>query len=373
MRKEIIFIGAGAIGRGYLPWVFQKDLYDFIFIDSNPSIVQRMNQNKQSTSIMTKNGTNEKLVYKIKKSYTIEEFNLNFHPNPLAIFVQVGPRKCLQALESVKEADCPIILCENDSDLVNRARDLYSKKNIYFGIPDVITSSTAPSHLLKEDPLTIVTENGVLFIDENARVNGFQGNIQFISNKELINKQWKAKLYIHNTPHCIAAYLGALLGKTYLHEAMEIGEINKIVEGVMFEMLNTLKLKWDIEHDFLDWYAGKELSRFRNKLLFDPVTRVAREPLRKLEINGRLIGAANICLAQGFFPENIFKGIIAAILFKNEKDCDHQLSLIRDALSPTLLLTFILGLRKGEALEIALSEQFSRIKTELIDIIDKYK
>src|SRR4029079_17509883 len=129
--------------------------------------------------------------------------------------------------------------------------------------------------------------------------------LQVALDRKQLDQQWTAKLYLHNTPHCVAAYLGALLGVEYMHEAMRDPELAAIVEGSMREMLTSLKLKWDIEHNFLDWYAQKELDRFRSELLFDPISRVAREPLRKLELEGRLIGSAQICLSLGFVPENI--------------------------------------------------------------------
>ena len=182
---------------------------------------------------------------------------------------------------------------------------------------------------------------------------------------ELILQQWTTKLFLHNTPHCIAAYLGALDGVSYVHESMAIKEIDRIVSGAMEEMLSALKARWDIEHSCLDWYAQKELSRFRCNLLFDPIARVAREPLRKLELDGRLIGAAQMCLSLGFIPENIMLGITAALLFDNPKDNDKHLAFMQKALSPTSFLTHVLGLRQGEALEVTLKAHLNKMISEL--------
>jgi len=372
-KKEIVFLGAGAIGRGYLPWIFPVDRYDFIFVDSDPNIVGLMSKNLQSTSFMAKDGELKRLTFKIKRAYLFDQFKFSDVSDPAAVFVQVGPRNCIRALEKMKDARCPIILCENDHTVVEKARDLYDKDNIYFGVPDVITSNMAPQQYLNIDPLAVITEDGVMFVDENANSGDLVGDLKFISPSELYDKQWRAKLYIHNTPHCIAAYLGALLGKRFLHEAMAIEEIDQIVEGVMLEMLNALKLRWDISHEFLEWYAAKELARFRNNLLYDPISRVAREPLRKLELEGRLIGAANVCLAQGFLPEKIMTGIVAAILFSRKDDTDRHLTMMRNAMNTSAFLVYILGLRKGEALEIALTSQFENIRSTLNKLISKYK
>ena len=39
MKKNVVIIGAGAIGRGYLPLVLNNDKYNFVFIDQNLKIL----------------------------------------------------------------------------------------------------------------------------------------------------------------------------------------------------------------------------------------------------------------------------------------------------------------------------------------------
>ena len=38
-------------------------------------------------------------------------------------------------------------------------------------------------------------------------------------------KEWDAKLYIHNTPHCIAAFYGYLNNCEYVHDALAIDSV----------------------------------------------------------------------------------------------------------------------------------------------------
>ena len=137
-----------------------------------------------------------------------------------------------------------------------------------------------------------------------------------------LNQEWDAKLYIHNTPHCIAAYLGFLSGCTYLHEALAKTAIKRVIDGVIEELLYALKLTTPYDHHFMEDYAEKEVRRFSNKLLFDPISRVAREPIRKLHPSGRLTGALRLLLSSGVRPTFLMTGIAAAMnyLEKNDKD-----------------------------------------------------
>jgi len=364
--QDIVFIGAGAINRGFLPWIFDISKYGYIYVDNNRKLIDEMNRNGKYSTFRTRKGKLEEKVVTVKKAYHLDEFSISMVDNAAAVFMSVGPRNCLHASTVLKGTKCNIILCENDPESVTIVKNALNYNHVYFAIPDVITSNTAPEETLLNDSLAVHTEDGILFIDEDA--GNFVGDINFCSKDEL-RKQWAAKLYLHNTPHCITAYLGALVGARYLHEAMKYPKIDEIVSGAMKEMLTALKLKWDIPHDFLDWYAEKELRRFSNELLYDPIARVAREPLRKLELDGRLIGAAQICLSMGFTPENILIGIVGALLFVNQDDPDNHLAFIRKSLSSKALLTYIVGLRQGEALEMVMEERYLKIAGTLEKLI----
>jgi mannitol-1-phosphate/altronate dehydrogenase len=365
-KRKILLIGAGAIGRGYLPWLIPAQEFELLFVDSNPNIINHMKSKGSYSTYRVKQGDYEEKLVIVTAAYTPDQFNIDEHPDIEACFFSVGPRNVTHAARLMKGSTIPIILCENEPGTVNDVKGIVAHEKVYFAVPDVITSNTAPQCLLDRDPLAVVTEDGVLFMEEGSV--SFSGDFKLLSHTELQEMQWTPKLFLHNTPHCIAAYLGALTGVTYIHEAMDLPEVSVIVEGAMLEMLTSLKMKWEIPHDFLEWYAAKELSRFRSKLLFDPVARVAREPLRKLEVHGRLIGAAQICLSLGVMPQNILIGITAALLFDDQNDNDHHLAFLRRALPKDAFNTYILGLRRNEPLELLLSSQIDSIITRLKNI-----
>jgi mannitol-1-phosphate 5-dehydrogenase len=366
MKSKILFMGAGAIGRGYMPWALDETKHDFVFIDSNPSIVQRMSAQGGYTTFRVSGDKYDAKLVRVAAAYTPETFNIRDHQDAAACFFSVGPRNVSRATQSFVGSTLPLVMCENDPDTVDIAKRVVGHGAVYFAVPDVITSNTAPAHLLEVDPLAITTENGVLFIESG--LGNVTGDFQLQPRNELLRVQWTPKLFLHNTAHCIAAYLGALLHVTYMHEAMANPKAALIVEGAMTEMLQALKLKWDIPHNFLDWYAEKELARFRCELLFDPISRVAREPLRKLELHGRLIGAAQMCLTLGVLPVHILKGIVGALLFEDKKDPDHHLLLMREAMDIPSFNRYVLGLRVGEPLDLMLREQMPTISAELREL-----
>ena len=361
--ESILIIGAGAIGRGFLPWVFPEGRYALTFVDVNGQLVDVLRQRGRYTSYMADAaGGLRQRVFPVAAAWRLADFKLAADDPPAACFVAVGPRRVFEAVAPLKGYEGPIILLENDDKSVEVAKAALNQGNVYFAIPDVIASCTGSAEHLAEDPLALHTENGTLHIDSGAQ--GLEGDIDFCDAAEL-RKQWLAKLYLHNTPHCIAAYLGAYLRLTYVHEVMAIPKAARIVRGAVDEMLKALKLGWDVPHEFLDWYAEKELRRFSNVALHDPISRVAREPFRKLQLDGRLIGAALMCMKAGFIPVNIVTGIVAAVLFDDGRDPDRHIIFAKDFLPPSIVFSYLLQLRPGEPLHAILAEHFSDIVARL--------
>lgn len=366
MRHKILFMGAGAIGRGYLPWALDESRHEYVYIDADRQIVDRLNAGGAFSTYRVRGSDYQHKRVPVKAAYTPADFNAQQHTDAVACFFSVGPRNVGAAASLLRGTSIPLILCENEPDTVEVAKGIVGHDAVYFAVPDVITSNTAPPQLLREDPLSITTEDGILYVESGPA--NLHGDLRFIPRQELLREQWTPKLYLHNTPHCIAAYMGALMGVTYVHEAMAQPKASEVVEGAMLEMLQVLKLQWDIPHEFLEWYADKELARFRCPLLFDPVARVAREPLRKLELHGRLVGAAQMCLTLGVLPHFLLRGIVGALLFEDAKDPDHHIGLLREAMDSASFNRYVLGLRSGEPLDLMLREKTGAITRQLREL-----
>ena len=363
-KKKLLIYGAGAIGRGYVPWVFPPEEYDLSYVEADIGLQTQLRQKRSFTTYKTADGCYDKKVVRIEDCFPPGEETDRLSSFD-AIITAVGPRNVFKLQHILKSVHCPVVLFENDASLVQRIKELTANPRIYFGVPDVITSNTAPTSLKREDPLSIVTEDGTCFIDERAAVVG--GLVVYASAEEL-EKQWLAKLYIHNTPHCIAAYLGFLCRKTWLHEGMSVLPIRKIVGGAMLEMCEMVEKLYTLDKEFVRWYSQKELQRFCNPLLYDPLVRVAREPFRKLAPDNRLIGAAQLALSCGIVPSHTTRGIISAFLYDRKDDPDFNISHLLNALDPGDFLQLIIRLEPSEALHKLLIRHWDAALTELEDM-----
>ena len=253
MARALI-IGAGAIGRGFLPWVFQN--FDLTFYDSNQPLIESLNKSKGYKTFMSLNEELKEL--RVSNAEFVNSIDqLDFKSFDIAI-VCIGPRNLINLSKNFSNLTCPLYSLENDSNTVFFLRNYLKKENIYFGVPDVITSLTASPENLELDVNALHTENGVLYLEDHGdiskKLKTYLPEIEWVSKQRML-KEWDAKLYIHNTPHCIAAYYGYLMKCNYLHEALEIESIKLALDGVVDEVLQTLKIITNHDHDFLEWYA----------------------------------------------------------------------------------------------------------------------
>jgi mannitol-1-phosphate 5-dehydrogenase len=71
----------------------------------------------------------------------------------------------------------------------------------------------------------------------------------------------------------------------------------------------------------------------------DTIERVARDPIRKLGPEDRLVGAARLCLSQGIFPRHIAAIVGAALCYDHPDDPSAarlQATIRREGLDETL-------------------------------------
>ncbi len=345
MNKKALIFGAGAIGRGFLAPLLQSCNYQISFVDKDKKIIRRLKNRQTYKVAVTQNKKYEFQEIKINDAFHInEKFNIKKYQ---IIFCCVGPNQCKKIAHKFKHAKT-VISCENDIASVEYIKKISGNKNIFFGIPDVITSNTASQNLLNIDNLMTVTEKGMLVLQK--------GNYKLPKKilqvkKSYLEMHWRCKLFIHNAPHAILAYLGYLKGYRYMHEAMNDKKIKQVIIGAMNEITKGIINAKYVSKSFAENYKKKEIKRFSNKLLFDPILRVAREPLRKLGKENRIVLALKVALWSNKFPKNTAVGIKAALNYYHKSDPESAyLQKLRKKIKDSKVLEKICGIEETDPL-----------------------
>ncbi len=345
MSLKILIYGAGAIGRGFLAPYLHRHNMKISFVDANRELINQIKRRKFYKTAFTGNGEYKIIDVPIDKSFYFgeEEHIENYD----IVFSCVGPNNCYDLAERFKKAKT-VISCENDDSTVIKLRKLSGNENIYFGIPDVITSNTASVELLQQDGLMTVSEQGMLVLEKGNYHLPLQ--ISQVDQSEL-KMHWFCKLFIHNAPHAILAYLGWLRGYQFIHEAMDDKDISEVVVGSISDITEGIVGSCYATKEFAEAYKNKELSRFRNKLLFDPITRVAREPIRKIGKDNRIILGMRLAMFNGILTRYMAIGAKAALAYDNPEDKEAvYLQSLRESVGDAEVLEKYSGIEKYDPL-----------------------
>lgn len=337
--KTAIQFGAGNIGRGFIGMLLAQAGYRVVFGDVNPTIIDRLAQDKEYTvhimdvekkdyTITNVDGilsTGTEIVDEIAKAEIVTTaVGLVILPR-IAPTIAAGIRA---RKESGSTEPLNIIACENAIRASSQLKaHVYESLNDeekaycdqYVGFPDCSVDRIVPP-VRNEIPTDVVVEN---YYEWNVERAAFKGDIPEIPGMNLAEDLMayiERKLFTLNTGHCITAYLGVIKGLGTIKEAIEDPEIYELVHEAMTQSGAGLVKKHNFDPEAHAKYIEKIIGRFKNPYLEDDVTRVGREPLRKLSATDRLVKPTMTALEYGLPVDKLICGIGAALHYNNPED-----------------------------------------------------
>ncbi|MBR0382511.1 MAG: mannitol-1-phosphate 5-dehydrogenase [Eubacterium sp.] len=337
--KTAIQFGAGNIGRGFIGMLLAQAGYKVVFADVNPVIIDRLAEDKsyvvQVRDVESKDYeiTNIEAVYSNKPEIVdeISKAEILTTAVGLVILPRIAPaiaNGIRKRFEEGSETYLNIIACENairaSSQLKEHIYGLLSDEekaycDKYVGFPDCSVDRIVPP-IRNEVPTTVVVEN---YFEWNVEKASFKGEIPQIEGMNLadnLDAYIERKLFTLNTGHCITAYLGVIKGLPTIKEAIEDPEIYALVHEAMQQSGDGLVHKHGFDAEAHAAYIEKIIKRFKNPYLEDDVTRVGREPLRKLSPTDRLVKPTMTALGFGLPVDKLIVGIGAALRYNNPDD-----------------------------------------------------
>jgi len=342
--KVAIQFGAGSIGRGFLGQLFSQSGYETVFVETREEIVAYLNRTHSYRLKIVGKGSRELIIRKVRaiNARNTEKIGKEIEKaeimatavgvrNLPAVAFLVAKGMSIRANKKIEEP-INLIVCENLPEAGKVFKD-YLRQQIdakyrqyldsHLGLVETVVSRMVPlvpPEVQKRDPTFIMAEEySKLPVDKK----GFKGKIPLIKGMIPYDNLFayeEQKLFIHNTGHTICAYLGYLKGYKYIWEAIEDRRIYKIVRGALEETGRALVKKHNFKPDEQQTHIKNLLERFANRALGDTIVRVGRDPIRKLGPQERLVGAAKLAYQYGIIPENVSRGIAAALLFDAEEE-----------------------------------------------------
>jgi len=385
-----VIFGAGSVGRGFLGQLFSESGYEVVFVDIDETLVRALAGRGSYT-------------LRLAGLHQVEDLTIGpvravdgAHSEQVAAEVAqaslmataVGARALADIArpiamglarrwEAGQTTPLNVIVCENLPDAPDLLRGYVCealpdalkpcvRERVGF-VPAVIArmSPVPTPEQRAADPTLIVAEPyKVLPVDRQA----FVGDIPQVIGMEPVapfDAYVHRKLYIHNAAHAILGYLGYRRGCAYGYEALEDLCIRPVLDRALDEARRALVAEHGFDAQALGEHVQDLLARLANRALADPIGRLARDPLRKLAPNDRLVGAARLAERHGVQPEGLAWGIAAALAYDNPEDA-HALSLqarlARDGLVG--VLEQVCGIRGDEPLADLVRGRYRALQEE---------
>lgn len=381
--KKAIQFGAGNIGRGFLGQLFFESGYETVFIDIDASLVSALNRRRSYLLQIVGGNPQELFIERVRavKGHDIRAVAREIgDAHIMAVAVGVKALRSLAPLiargmeERAKlkvEEPINLIIAENllhganiikgyiFENVVERHR-VYVEEHL--GLVKAVISRmvpVVPEEMRKKDPLSLKAEEYALLPVDRRGFKGEALPLKGMVAYDNLKAYEERKLFTHNCGHALIAYLGYLRGYRYIYEAISDEGIREKVVGALGESGQALIKKHSFRVEEQEEHINDLLRRFGNAVLGDTVTRVGKDPLRKLGSQDRLIGAARLALEYGFKPEYLSLGIAAALHYDNPED-EQAMKLSREIKEKGIdwVLENICGLNKNQELTKMIKKRY---------------
>ena len=342
--KTAVQFGAGNIGRGFLGQLYFESGYDTTFVDVLDAVVEALRARgeyplrvvaEESTTLHIGRVTALHASDAEPVAEALAAADLASTAVGVAVLPKVAPLLAAGIARRFANADAPalnVIVCENMIGAGPYLRDEVRRHvparfrgalEDRVGFVEASIGRMVPvmtAEQLAEDPLLICVEP---YCELPVDATGFKGPIPAVKHmapREDFAGYVERKLFVHNAGHAVTAYLGYLRGHAFIRQAIDDTAVRREADAAMAETCAGLAAKHGLDLAALEAHWADLVRRFRNKALGDQVARVAKDPLRKLGPNDRLIGAARMCLEQGVEPAHVAFAAAAAIRYDHPDD-----------------------------------------------------
>ncbi len=339
-----VILGAGKIARGFIAHLLTLSGYRIVFVEKNPALVQLLRERgRYGIRIM---GAPEKDIV-IEGFETLDADEVERVALAIAsagvVFISVGGPNLPQVApllaagirtgcSSRRTSPLNFILCENYFQPGQWLRALISEQlhgpelewfRRHAGIVEtmVLRSAIEPTDEMRaEDPLSLKSQD---FWELPADKEAFVGEappVRGLAPKEKFQGGLVRKLYTYNAANATIAYAGHCRGYTLLSDAANDGEIAELARQAVHESSQALCLRFGFDVEEQQRFASSAIAKYQNREIIDLIERCARDPIRKLARNDRLVGPACLALEVGIRPEALSRGIAAALLYSHPGD-----------------------------------------------------
>ncbi len=337
-----VIFGAGKIARGFIGHLLYLSEIPFVFVERAENLVNLINERGRYTvNLLGRPEKNCEVTGAHAFCFGQEEEITRSIAEADTVFTAVGGKNLISLLPILKKGierkagkggDLNIVTCENwkqpasilksgVEEILNEDAKQYFAEHVGITEAVIMRSAIEPDReLLKKDPLVVNVQDFWELPVDASRIIGSLPAIKGLKLVPEFTGFLERKFYTYNAANGTVSYIGALLGYEKLADAAHDERIIRIVDGVYQETARALSQKhhFPLEEQLAFTLTSKK--KLQDETIVDFIERNARDPLRKLSRDDRLVGSARLAEEYGMEPHNLCIAIAAAIYYENEED-----------------------------------------------------
>lgn len=339
-----VIFGAGKIARGFVGHLLYLSGIDFVFVEKVDALCDLINERKEylvnvlgnsEKSTVVKNARalsfsqTDAITEAISKADCIFNAVGGKNLDQIVPFLSAGIER--RAQENPKPLN--IVTCENwkkPADILKEgiAAAIAPQYSGFFeekvGITEAVimrSAIEATPELLAQDPLVVNVQDFWKFPFDASRIKAPmpEGMICLEPIYEFTGFL-ERKFYTYNAANGTTSFVGAILGYKYIADAARDQRILELLDGVYRETATALSAKHNFPFAEQWAFTRTSLAKLQDTNIVDYIERNARDPMRKLGPDDRLVGSARLCMEYGVIPEALAVAIACAIHYEQPTD-----------------------------------------------------
>jgi len=344
----LVQFGAGNIGRGFIGPLFARAGWRVVFADIDERRVAELNARRgylvhevvdeRRTSIAVSGVEGILASDQAAVAQLVAQADLVATAVSVAALPQVGVvlAQAWRLRQEQGGRPLDVLICENGAQasavllqavLSGLRADEQPRLKSSLGMVRTSIGRMIPPPAPGEDRLDASVEPYATLPVERAAFTGPIPDVPHLEAHADFDLVLAQKLYLHNLTHACLAYAGHRQGLATISACVRVPALAQAARAAGDEAALALALAFGrspAEREGLRQDHAQLLDelfiRYRNVALKDPVSRVARDPFRKLAVDDRLVGAALICLREGITPQAIIAHILHACAYHPDDD-----------------------------------------------------
>ncbi|MEJ7738009.1 MAG: hypothetical protein WKF97_11330 [Chitinophagaceae bacterium] len=340
MKKEVLIVGAGKIGRGFIAHLFYRSGYKLWFLDTSKEVVVLLNKEKKYRVDIAGERKDLTEYIEVEDAFTLDDrkkvaeiiSNIDIMASSVGAAniekVAIYIRDILVATGRKKVLNW--IICENANNPAKRIKDILLQKadsefeefvRSKLGLIEtqvLRTGMPANEEVNLKEPLALRMQDWwTLPLDKDAFIGSIP-EVKGFAPKSNFSNELIRKIYTFNGTNGPIAYIGWANGYKILHESAlaYLEFFSEIQEESAFGLINEFGFDEKEHREFM----ALAMKKYTDPCLNDQIERNAYDTKRKLSKEERLIGPALLCLKHGRVPYAYAKAIAAAYYYNGSDD-----------------------------------------------------